>query len=306
MGKALVIRDANFYANSFDTVQFVDPIPCTGLSLSKQSVSFNAISESDSIIATVIPSDTTDELIWETSDSNVAEVVDGIITCVGIGTTVITARCGEQIATCTVGYAGEQYVQTTGDSYIVTDISESPTIYDYEAVFSNDITTYDSSISGNGHVFSASNTYYPTIKRNASNCQLLTKLNGTEPTLGSFNSYTSGTFAKATGENDENGYHVAIKNEAETQTYVDRSVEIGQTYNASNKFVICGYYGSLSEKRFRLVGKLKYIKLSSGQDVVYHFVAAKKKVSANEYIYGLMDIVNNVFYQSDGEAFTGA
>ena len=48
------------------------------------------------------PVDTTDSVIWSSSDENVATVNNGVVTIHGIGTATITATCGNQTATATI------------------------------------------------------------------------------------------------------------------------------------------------------------------------------------------------------------
>ena len=77
-------------------------IPCTGISLSQTAISFANRGETQTIIATVTPSDTTDKLTWESSDTNVATVIDGVVTAGDAGDAVITAKCGNITASCNV------------------------------------------------------------------------------------------------------------------------------------------------------------------------------------------------------------
>lgn len=59
---------------------------------------------SETVTATVEPAEATnkDEIVWTTSNSDIATVVAGKITAVGYGTATITARIGEVCATCVV------------------------------------------------------------------------------------------------------------------------------------------------------------------------------------------------------------
>lgn len=55
------------------------------------------------LTATVEPSNTTDELVWSSSNESVATVSEtGLVTAVSVGTTTITATCGTAAATCEV------------------------------------------------------------------------------------------------------------------------------------------------------------------------------------------------------------
>lgn len=102
MARTLIITNADFSVNKLTTVEFGDDIPCTGIELDKSVSSLNQIGGTDTITATVSPVDTTDSVIWSTSDADVATVVGGTVTAIGCGTATITATCGSFSATCTV------------------------------------------------------------------------------------------------------------------------------------------------------------------------------------------------------------
>lgn len=102
MSKALVISGADFSANKLDTVSLLTPVPCTGIALNVSAVSFTKFRETATLTATVTPVDTTDTVIWASSDTDVVEVVGGALTAVGVGTATVTATCGNHSAACTV------------------------------------------------------------------------------------------------------------------------------------------------------------------------------------------------------------
>lgn len=88
---------------------FVRPVPATAISLSATIATFgyNSITESASghtkqLTATVTPANTTDEVVWESSDESVATVEDGLVTTVGDGECYITATAGYVSASCLV------------------------------------------------------------------------------------------------------------------------------------------------------------------------------------------------------------
>ena len=101
MGRALVLKNVNFSANKLDTVNIMDDIPCTNISLSQNAITFTKLG-AETLTAVVTPSDTTDIIVWSTSDNSVATVLNGVVTAVGLGTATITATCGSQSATCSV------------------------------------------------------------------------------------------------------------------------------------------------------------------------------------------------------------
>lgn len=102
MGYALKIKNVNFSANALDKINYIEPVPCTGISIDKSTLTFDKVGDTEQIVATVTPSDTTDAIMWSSSDENVATVVDGLVTIHGIGTATITVSCGSQAASVTV------------------------------------------------------------------------------------------------------------------------------------------------------------------------------------------------------------
>ena len=126
MGYALKIPNVNFSSIALDHVTYIDPIPCTAISLSPSSLTFDTAEESAQITATLTPADTTDTLLWSSSDPNVATVNNGLVTIHGIGTATITATCGEQTATISVSATSLKmnvvYVQGKYASYDVSKL----------------------------------------------------------------------------------------------------------------------------------------------------------------------------------------
>jgi len=103
MTKALVIKGANFATNKVDTVTLTDPIPCTSVSISDSTHSFTAIGATKQLTAAALPANTTDELIWYSSNPNVATVsATGLVTCTGVGSCTISAMCGSKSADCAI------------------------------------------------------------------------------------------------------------------------------------------------------------------------------------------------------------
>lgn len=306
MGKALVLKGVNFSTNKLTTVEILADIPCTGISLSSSSVSFDAISDTETLIATLTPYNTTDLVLWRSSDSNVATVENGVVTCTGIGNATITATCGNYSATCSVSYAGATYIQSDGSAYIQTDIVETADMLNYEAVFSNDlaIADYASSYSGNGHMFSAENIRYPFVKTTSTKFSLVQKNKGTDGTENTVNNYTAGAFMKITGDVDGTNFDVSCTSEDGTVSHRTGEYPIGSTYDTTKKFCILGYGGNPSAQQYRLVGKVKYIKLMDGTTAVHEFVAARK-ASGGSFIYGLYDKVDKLFYEATAGTLTG-
>ena len=98
MGKALIIKDADFYTNRVGIVEYAD-VPCTGISLDKETAQVSTTLE---LVASVTPINTTDIIVWSSSNSFVASVENGVVTVFSSGEATITATCGEYSASCVV------------------------------------------------------------------------------------------------------------------------------------------------------------------------------------------------------------
>lgn len=101
MSRALVIKGADFADHALDQVTF-DVIHAESITLSDNALAFDAIGDTHTLTYTVTPSDAEDAVQWLTSDSNVAIVVDGVVTVVGVGNCTITVKAGNVTATCAV------------------------------------------------------------------------------------------------------------------------------------------------------------------------------------------------------------
>ena len=77
------------------------PVACTGITLSESSLSFTN-GDPVTLTAAVEPADTTDAVVWTSSNPSVATVNNGVVTPIGEGNATITATCGSQTATCSV------------------------------------------------------------------------------------------------------------------------------------------------------------------------------------------------------------
>lgn len=107
-----IIEPNNCYDSDYDNIAFTTetptvtvvaaPKPATGIKLNKSALELT-VGESETLVATVEPADTTDTVTWDTGRSDIATVDStGKITAVAPGTAVIAARAGEKSAFCTV------------------------------------------------------------------------------------------------------------------------------------------------------------------------------------------------------------
>ena len=88
------------------------PKPATDINLNKDELTLTA-GATETLEATVTPSDTTDTVAWSSDKPSVATVDStGMVTAVAPGEAIITAKAGERTATCTVKVSCAHNLQT--------------------------------------------------------------------------------------------------------------------------------------------------------------------------------------------------
>lgn len=98
------IRDRFTYVDN-EIAKFNIPIPCTSITLNTNTLELTS-TDSQTLTATVEPTDTTDTITWKSDDDTIATVNEGVVTPINNGTCIITATCGSQSATCNVTVSG--------------------------------------------------------------------------------------------------------------------------------------------------------------------------------------------------------
>lgn len=119
MGYALKLNNVDFSSVAVDHVTFIETVHCTGITLNQSTITVVKAEGTAQLVATLTPSDTTDQVIWSSSNENVATVTGGVVTVHGIGTATITATCGEQSATAIVN---QTTIKAQYDFKIVTGV----------------------------------------------------------------------------------------------------------------------------------------------------------------------------------------
>ena len=100
-GKATIYADS--VSQRAECKVTVSPlVPATAIKLDKTSITLKKDGDVQ-LNATVTPANTTDTVIWSTSNRHVASVSEtGKVVASGYGTATITAKAGDKVATCTV------------------------------------------------------------------------------------------------------------------------------------------------------------------------------------------------------------
>lgn len=84
------------------TESAVTVVDVESISLNKSEISLN-VGGTETLTATVLPENATDKTVtWETSNTEVATVANGVVTGVAKGEATITAKAGDKTATCKV------------------------------------------------------------------------------------------------------------------------------------------------------------------------------------------------------------
>lgn len=135
MGYALKIKTVDFADVSLDQVTYIIPVPCTGITLNTDSITVTKCEDTTQLSATLTPEDTTEHVVWTSSNENVATVSNsGLVTVHGIGTATITATCGTQSTTATVTQTSiKPYSQHLNERYGL----EKKTVTDSNGILSS-------------------------------------------------------------------------------------------------------------------------------------------------------------------------
>ncbi len=89
-------------------------VPATSISLSKTETSIKEM-QTETLVATVVPSNSTDKVVWTSGDTTIATVDEsGKVTAVKYGSTTITATAGTVSATCKVNV---ECIHGSGDEF---------------------------------------------------------------------------------------------------------------------------------------------------------------------------------------------
>lgn len=99
---AITATCGNYSANCSVAVSGIaEGVPCTGITLNKTTLDFDG-GGTETLSATVTPSDTTDKVVWTSDNRSIAIVENGVVTPMKSGSCNIVATCGEYSASCAV------------------------------------------------------------------------------------------------------------------------------------------------------------------------------------------------------------
>lgn len=115
-------------------------VPCNGLTLSDVDIFLSSVGSTWQLTATARPADTTDQIIFTSSDETVVTVdASGLVTAVGTGKASVTVTCGAMVVECPVA-CGEDATQDTQptqtpDGFVLKLLSKDFTLKQVGATF---------------------------------------------------------------------------------------------------------------------------------------------------------------------------
>lgn len=100
----------------------IEKVSVDNITLSKSSIEFTEIGSTEQLTATITPPEAAyHKITWKSSNTSVATVVDGLVTCKGYGKAVITATADSKTAECNVN-SYETVKDCQGNFYRVVKI----------------------------------------------------------------------------------------------------------------------------------------------------------------------------------------
>ena len=198
MSRALVIKDVDFSTNKLDKITFSDAIHCTNIVLDESTLAITKIGQTASLTPTVTPANTTDIIYWESSDTDVVTVSNGVVTAVGIGTATVTATCGTQTATCAFTVTNElEFEYTIGRVQFRGDQSTKDYVFN-QATDSNSYAALVSDVEAQKTVWMyKSDTMYPIKLGKGASQVSITVPNDIRPTVWFINSEEACTYSQS-------------------------------------------------------------------------------------------------------------
>ena len=277
-----------------------EQIPCTGITLDQATLMFTAAG-TQTLTATVTPSDTTDVVVWSSDDPSVASVSDGVVKAKANGSATITATCGAYSATCAVSVSGIEeavipseyvklkYIESSGAQYIDTGVSGGSTSA-WELKFNmlgKTAVSYEQ-YNGSDKTATSPKLYYD---------------NGAVGVCFGGVDTTSFTSTRLLAFKTDNADHI-VTSESDGTLTVDGATIGGKGLINGWGTITSWVFNSHGEPNQPSSMRLYYYKMWKDGELVRDFVPVKR---VSEGVYGLYDLVGATFYENIGTgSFTGA
>ena len=107
-----------YFAYDDVAVRFEKPVSATGIKINSSKLELS-VGETASLTATLTPANTTEAVVWTSSNDDVAAVENGTVTAKKAGSATIRATCGSVKAECAVTVTALPIAVSTGDTAAV-------------------------------------------------------------------------------------------------------------------------------------------------------------------------------------------
>ena len=125
VGTSMITVSKNGKTATFEVTVTASRVPATGITLDNTTLSFTG-STPIQLTATVEPLNSTDAVVWSSSENAVATVENGLVTPVSDGSCTIYATAGDCTAECSVSVALPLNGINIGNPYLMYDGSTNP------------------------------------------------------------------------------------------------------------------------------------------------------------------------------------
>ena len=277
---------------------FTEEIPCESVVLSADSLTFIA-EDAQTLTANVTPANTSDRVVWSTSDEDVATVSKGVVTPVGNGSCVITATCGNFSDECAVtvnafteiatdlpdGYTQLDYIVTAGDqTYFDTGVTASSNIRMNAKVQPSDMSLNNGHIMGDQHgSLTCWKMYNGQYGHNFQHY-----LMGNVNQNATFTGVNEVDYIISTDEN----MVLSINNDVMFTATPGNATPAATLLFCATKLS----FGAMRTNGF--AGRIYYMKLHKGTELVADYVPCTNP----DGVVGMYDLVTDTFHGSEGTA----
>ena len=150
-----------------------EKIECTGLILSKATLTFSDLITKQALSVTVAPPDSTYPVFWYSTNENIATVSNGVVTPITNGSCSIIVCCGEKMAKCDVVVEEQIKLNKVSSSLRITKLHNGTIEYSTDTI----IATIPSSLNGQTIKWSVNNSNV-TLTPNGNKCTITASVLG--------------------------------------------------------------------------------------------------------------------------------
>ena len=160
-------------ATNISNIKSEETIECTGLILSKTTLTFSDLITRQALSVTVAPPNSTYPVFWYSTNENIATVSNGVVTPITNGSCSIIVCCGEKMAKCDVVVEEQIKLNKVNSSLRITKLYNGTIEYSTDTI----IATIPSSLNGQTIKWSVNNSNV-TLTPNGNKCTITASVLG--------------------------------------------------------------------------------------------------------------------------------